>query len=189
MSERGEPMTAATSPDQPRLVRGRTALRPSRPEDCDFISTVETHPDNAPYIEQWSPAQHRAAMAAPGSPHWVLEFDRTPIGYALLEGADDPNHSLLLRRIAIASKGRGHGRSAIILLSRYCFDVLRFHRLWLYVAVDNRRALGLYRRLGFVQEGIARECSRHGSAYHSMYILSLLEQEYRRSPAVPRDHV
>lgn len=167
---------------QPRVVYGQTALRPTREEDCDFVLAAESHPDNAGFVEQWSRARHRQAIRSSDSLHWIVESRGEPIGYAVLEDADDPNHSLLLRRIVIVSKGRGHGRAAVVLLARYCFDVLHFHRLWLFVAVENRRATALYRKLGFVTEGVARECVRHGDRYSSMHIMSILEPEYRNGP-------
>lgn len=164
---------------QPRLVAGHTALRPTAEADCAFVVDIESHPDNAGYVEQWTVDRHRACIHATDSLHWIIEARGEPIGYAILEDADDPNESLLLRRIVVADKGRGHGRTALKLIARYCFEVLGFHRLWLVVACDNRRAGGVYRRLGFVEEGVARECVKHDGRYHSMYILSMLAPEYR----------
>jgi RimJ/RimL family protein N-acetyltransferase len=166
-------------PPQPRLTRGRVSLRPSTPDDCQFVLGVESHPENAEHVGQWPPERHMACMSSADSVHWIVEGDGRRIGYAVLEDADDPNHSLLLRRIAIAGKGRGYGSGALRLVARYCFEVLEFHRLWLYVAVDNRRAYRWYRKLGFQQEGIARDCDRTKDGYRSMYILSMLEGEYR----------
>lgn len=186
MSEREDD---TDQPPQPVLQRGRVTLRPSTRADCEFVVSVESHPENARFVGQWPPQRHLECMASPDSLHWVVESDGRPIGYAVLEDADDPNRSLLLRRIAIAGKGRGHGSAALRLVARYCFEVLHFHRLWLYVAVDNRRAYRWYLKHGFVEEGVARDCERRGDDYVSMHVLSILEDEYhdtlgrRRSPA------
>lgn len=167
-------------PPQPILHLGRIALRASTADDCDFVSDVESDPDNAAYVGQWSPERHAARMRSGDCAHWIVEAGGRPIGYVVLEDADDPDLSLLLRRIAVRGKGRGHGRAAVLLTARYCFEVLGFHRLWLFVAVDNERAYHLYRRLGFVREGTARDCERRDDgSYRSMHILSLLEDEYR----------
>lgn len=166
-------------PPQPVLERGHIRIRPSRPADVDFVLDVESRPDHAEHVGQWSRDRHLACMNSTGALHWIIEADDAPIGYALLEDADDPNRSLLLRRIAIRGKGRGHGSSTLRLIARYCFEVLEFHRLWLYVSVDNKRAIRFYQRLGFVREGTARDCERRGDEYQSMHIFSMLESEYR----------
>ena len=174
----GHPPSAAPGPPQPSLTHGALRLRPTTTADCDFVVEAESHPEAARYVEQWSAQRHRRCIDSHGGAHWIIEHRGVPIGFAILEGTDDPDRSLLLRRIVIASRGRGHGRGALLLLARYCFEVLGFHRLWLYVAVGNRRAHGLYRRLGFVEEGIARECARHGERYTSMHVMSLLDREF-----------
>jgi len=170
----------APHPPQAPLTIGRLTLRPTRPGDCAFVAALEQHPDNARQVEQWSEAQHRASLTRAGTAHWILETADGRIGYALLEDVGDDNGSILLRRIVVAGKGRGHGRTAVRLLLRYCFEVAGGHRVWLNVALDNRRACSLYRRLGFIEEGVARESVRKGERYVSMRVLSLLEQEYRR---------
>lgn len=176
----------ATHPPQPVLQRGRVSLRPSTRADCDFVVSVESHPENARFVGQWPPERHLECMTSADSLHWIVESGNLPIGYAVLEDADDPNRSLLLRRIAIAGKGRGHGSAALRLVARYCFEVLGFHRLWLYVAVDNKRAYRWYLKHGFVEEGIARDCERRGEQYVSMHVLSILESEYRDTLGRPR---
>ncbi len=161
-------------------------MRPSTRADCDFVVSVESHPENARFVGQWPPECHLECMTSADSLHWIVASGSHPIGYAVLEDADDPNRSLLLRRIAIAGKGRGHGSAALRLLARYCFEVLGFHRLWLYVAVDNKRAYRWYLKHGFVEEGIARDCERRGEQYVSMHVLSILESEYRNTLGRPR---
>ncbi len=176
-------MTTAPHDLQASLrLRGLT-LRPTTAADCDFVVEVEAHPDNAPHVEHWSREQHAASLDRPGTVHRIIEARDERVGFVLLEDADDPNESLLLRRIAVITKGRGHGRSAVVLAARYCFDVLDFHRLWLNVAAENRRAYGLYQRLGFVEEGVARESVKKNGRFVSMRVMSLLNREYRDHPA------
>ena len=161
------------------LEAGTIRLRPTRPADCDFVVAVERHPDNRKHVEHWSAAEHRASLERAGATHWIVEDDGHPVGYVLLEDTDDPNGSVLLRRIAVVGKGKGYGRTALLLAARYCFDELGCHRLWLNVAPDNSRAGALYESLGFVEEGIARESVRKGDHFVSMRVLSLLASEYR----------
>lgn len=164
---------------------GPLALRASAEPDMDFVLAAESHPDNAKHVEQWSRAEHLACVRGGHGAHWILERaeDGEPVGYLILEGLDDPDHSLLLRRVVIARKGRGYGRAAVALAARYCFEVLGFHRLWLTVALDNHRAADLYRRMGFVEEGIARESAHKHGRYVSMRVMSLLAAEYAAGAA------
>jgi RimJ/RimL family protein N-acetyltransferase len=53
------------------------------------------------------------------------------------------------------------------------------HRLWLDVFDDNARARHLYQSLGFVEEGVLRECIRWPDRFRSLVVMSMLEQEYR----------
>lgn len=179
-------MTTVPTPQAPQtpLRLGGLTLRPTTVADCGFVVDVEEHPDNAPHVEHWSRAQHEASLDRPGTVHRIIETRGARVGFVLLEDADDPNDSLLLRRIAVITKGRGHGRTAVLLTARYCFDLLGFHRLWLNVAAENRRAYVLYQRLGFVEEGVARESVKKDGKYVSMRVMSLLDREYREHPAL-----
>jgi len=129
-------------------------LRPTSPEDLPFVRCVESAPENAAFVEQWTLAEHRACLHDPGCAHWILEAGRPPraVGYAILQDVDHPHGAVLLRRIAIAGKGRGYGRRAVRALMAYVFGELGAQRLWLSVLRSNRRALRLYRDLGFVDD-------------------------------------
>jgi RimJ/RimL family protein N-acetyltransferase len=65
------------------------------------------------------------------------------------------------------------------LIKQYCFEQLRFHRLWLDVYADNDRAIHLYRSEGFVEEGKLREIRKDGDQYRSMFLFSILENEWK----------
>ncbi len=164
-------------PPQPTMLGDSLTLRATTDADCAFVVTAETEPNAAPYVGQWSVERHQRCFDDPDSAHWIIEAAGEAVGFAVLEGTDDPDHSVLLRRIVITDPGSGYGSQAVQLLARYAFEVIGFHRLWLYVAVGNERAYELYRRLGFVQEGVARECMREADGYRSMFILSLLDRE------------
>jgi len=55
------------------------------------------------------------------------------------------------------ARGRGIGSSATYLALAEAFDRIELHKVWLRVHEKNFRALRLYKKLGFVQEGILRE--------------------------------
>lgn len=129
-------------------------LRPTSPDDLAFVRTVEGATENAAFVEQWTVAEHQACIRAPGCAHWILEAGRPrrAVGYAILQDVDHPDGVVMLRRIAIAGKGRGYGRRAVRALITHVFAELGAQRLWLSVLRSNRRALRLYRDLGFVDD-------------------------------------
>lgn len=74
-------------------------------------------------------------------------------------------------------QGRGFGQDAVALLLKYGFGDLNLHRIELEVRADNVRAVELYRRLGFREEGRLRERWFDENRYHDIVVMGLLRQE------------
>ncbi len=156
-------------------------LRPTTIADLDFVLSAESHPDNAPYIRQWTIEQHKGVIASPNDGHFIAETvtdpsacSSSPIGYMILMGLQDPHQTILLKRIVAVEKGRGYGRQMLRWVKDFTFTQLGYHRLWLDVVASNQRAQNLYFSEGFVREGILREAYKHPHRYEDMLILSIL---------------
>lgn len=186
---RSEPVDGK-APPQPVLTGHRLRLRSTGDAEIDFVVDLERHSENVDFIELWSPGEHRFCIQSADCTHWVIEELQSgdPVGFVVLEGHCDPNDTLLLRRLVIARKGRGFGKEAVALMARYCFEVLAFHRLWLTVLKGNEPARRLYRRLGFVTEGVSRDSVKEDDHYLSMYVMSMLAPEYPESQAFREAH-
>jgi RimJ/RimL family protein N-acetyltransferase len=79
--------------------------------------------------------------------------------------------------------GRGYGTAAIQQALDFGFTDLALHKIWLMVFRHNTRSQGIYRRIGFVEEGVLREEYFHGGTWHDMMRMSVLAHEWRgRSP-------
>lgn len=76
------------------------------------------------------------------------------------------------------SGGQGIGRDAFELLLNYAFNELNFHRLSLRVFSFNRRAITLYKKLGFKEEGIMREAFYRSGQWHDIHMMGILKGEY-----------
>lgn len=150
----------------------------TRPEYLDLISSIEKN--NSKFVFVWSKERHMEAINRMDEMHISVINAGTSelVGYILLAGIGGEDKSLEFRRMAIAAQGRGYGRTSVRFIKKYCFEVLRYHRLWLDVYTDNERAIGLYASEGFVKEGLLRECKKHVEGYRSMLIMSMLEHEY-----------
>lgn len=157
-------------------------LERTRQARLDFILAAESHPDNAPYVFQSSRQEHISMMENPDYLHLTgLDKSGEPVGYMILRGLQNPMGSVDLMRLVAAVKGRGYGKSMLKMAMAYSFHTLKAHRLSLDVVEDNQRAMDLYRRCGFIEEGVLRQYMRCESGYKSMVLFSILEDEYRKS--------
>lgn len=162
-------------------------LRPTQIADLDFVRDTERHPDNAPFILQWTRSQHTEALNHPDIDHQIIVrvSDRAPVGYVILCGLEDLHCSLELKRLVIAEKGQGYGKQALHLIQTQAFEQYEAHRLWLDVKDFNARAYHLYQRVGFVEEGRLRECFQTEQGFETLILMSMLEAEYLRQSAPP----
>lgn len=77
-----------------------------------------------------------------------------------------------------AFQGRGYGREATELVLRYAFEELNLNRVELAVYADNWRAIRLYQKVGFVQEGCARQARYSNGRYQDEYRFAILRSEW-----------
>ena len=84
--------------------------------------------------------------------------------------------------LAAADRGRGLGRA---LLDRALEEGLRtLERIELEVFASNTRAVALYRRCGFREEGCRRDARKIDGAYDDILLLGMLRAEWRQSAAI-----
>ncbi|TKI57406.1 GNAT family N-acetyltransferase [Brevibacillus antibioticus] len=74
--------------------------------------------------------------------------------------------------------GKGYGREALKLLLDYAFLEMNLHRVSLRVFSFNEKAIRLYERLGFKQEGISRQFLFREGKWHDIVHMGILQQEY-----------
>jgi RimJ/RimL family protein N-acetyltransferase len=79
-------------------------------------------------------------------------------------------------------RGRGLGRRALKLLTRFGFDQLNLHRIHLHVPAYNAAAQRAYRACGFREEGRDREHLYIDGAYHDAVRMGLLRTELDLPP-------
>ncbi|AUR50948.1 GNAT family N-acetyltransferase [Aquella oligotrophica] len=156
-------------------------IRKTEPKDLPFVITAERHPDNSPYVYQWSDEEHLAALANPNLRHYVIadKPTETLMGYVILDDVLNTSHTINLRRIVITQKGQGIGKIVLELIKELAFKELNAHRLWLDVFTDNEKAYQMYLKSGFKQEGLLRESYLRKGQYTSQYIMSILKTEWK----------
>ena len=78
-----------------------------------------------------------------------------------------------------SSRRQGLASDATFLILEFAFNSLGLHRIYLHVMENNLPAVSLYRKLGFIQEGVAREHIFARGDFINMLQFSLLENEFR----------
>jgi len=145
----------------PRQSQPPLRLRPTSPEDLDFVLFLERRPDNHPYILQWSEQDHLAAIAAEDRAHWIVEnaSDNSPLGYIIVYDLVAKGLGVYLKRIVIDEKSRRTGRLALQMVLDHAFSELGAAFVSLAVFSDNVRAQRAYESIGFAEASLPSRVS------------------------------
>jgi RimJ/RimL family protein N-acetyltransferase len=74
--------------------------------------------------------------------------------------------------------GKGFGQDAVRTLVDYAFEHLNMNRIGLYVLAEDPRAVGAYRKAGFVEEGRIRQHAWVRGGYEDELVMSVLRKEW-----------
>jgi len=95
----------------------------------------------------------------------------------------DQQNSAALVRIALSRAdfyGKGYARNAMEALLNYAFSEGGINRVELEVYPFNDRAIQLYRKLGFVEEGRKRQAYRDvEGVFHDVIVMSFLAADWK----------
>lgn len=76
-------------------------------------------------------------------------------------------------------RSKGVGRIATLDMLRHGFVDLNLNRIQLRVLNNNINAIGLYKSIGFVEEGILRQAIVKEDAYQDLILMSILKQDFK----------
>jgi diamine N-acetyltransferase len=62
----------------------------------------------------------------------------------------------------------------------YAFNILNMHKVYLYVDAENHKALHIYEKLGFIQEGVLRRHYFVEGSYHDSVIMGIFKDEVQK---------
>ncbi|WP_067730783.1 GNAT family N-acetyltransferase [Oceanobacillus damuensis] len=74
--------------------------------------------------------------------------------------------------------GQGYGKEALRMLLNYAFQELNLHRVSLRVFSFNEKAIRLYNKLGFKEEGISRQSLFRNGEWNDIIHMGILKEEY-----------
>lgn len=150
-------------------------------EDAGFSRYSDSTPAAPLSQAQWEARLEEQQKAEDGFLFAIRELEEDAmIGFVELDGIQWTHQTTWLG-IGLGDRaywGKGYGREAMELILKFAFHELNLHRVQLNVFSYNERAISLYRKLGFVQEGVMREyLSRDGQRY-DMVMFGLLRREW-----------
>ena len=108
-----------------------------------------------------------------------IEVDGELIGEGGLHRIDHFNRSCELG-IGLGREfwGKGFGQDAVRTLVDYAFEHLNMNRVGLYVLAEDPRAVGAYRRAGFVEEGRLRQAAWVKSRYEDEFVMAIVREKW-----------
>lgn len=112
----------------------------------------------------------------------VLKKSDRIAGLVNLTGIDSINRNCEFH-IMIGDKSnrdKGIGTLATEMMLAHAFGNLNLHRVWLKVLEENKRAISVYEKLGFVKEGVLRDAVYKEGKYCSFIIMSVLKDEFKK---------
>jgi RimJ/RimL family protein N-acetyltransferase len=171
------------------MIRGRKVqLRPVEESDYPLIHRWVNHPEVWRYMDYEMPfsladvKEDIERSRKEGHPFTIL-VDERPIGRIGLNQfrRRDRICSLYMFIGEPAYWGQGHAQDATMALLAYAFDRWDLHQVELWTLADNSRALGMYRRCGFVEEARLRDRSFKEGRWVDHIVMSVNREEFGRA--------
>lgn len=112
---------------------------------------------------------------------FILAMENECVGLVELVNID-PRHRNAEFTIMIDPnyQGKGYAKIATRLAMDYAFSTLNLHKLYLFVDTINEKAIHVYERKGFQQEGVAREMFFVGGTYRDAAVMSIFDRDYQK---------
>ena len=110
--------------------------------------------------------------------YWIIEESGKPVGYFRISNYSTINKNLYLGAdIHPEYQRKGIAYSSYLIFIPYLFEKYNLNKISLEVLSSNSRAINLYKKLGFVIEGVKREEILKENKYVDSIIMSILKNE------------
>lgn len=83
--------------------------------------------------------------------------------------------------------GKGYAVEASLAVIHYGFQELNMQKIYLKVFADNMDAINLYKRLGFIQEGLLRKDMYKNGEFKDVLIMAILRDEWKEKDEYNRN--
>ena len=110
---------------------------------------------------------------------YIIMLDNEKIGYFRLSKYSSINKNIYIGAdISPEFKGKGFGELSYKKFIPFLFEAYNLNKISLEVLSNNIIALNLYKKLGFVTEGIKRQEVYRNNKWVDSVIMSILKNEY-----------
>ena len=89
-----------------------------------------------------------------------------------------PTELRIMLCIAPEHQGNHYATTATRLAMDYAFTVLNLYKLSLIVDCENVRAIGVYKKLGFTEEGLLRHEFFVDGVYRDVFRMAVFQSDY-----------
>lgn len=159
-------------------------------EDCEYFAKWESDPEVTRFLSYDEDRTYKDVVE-----EWIvdkldetkLQFTvvkkeiRQPIGRIYITRLDRHCDSLDITKLYIAgseNRQQGFGKEMMRELLEYCFVFLHMERVTLDYYTGNKGAAALYEKMGFANEGVARNATKKDGKYYDLHLLSMLRAEF-----------
>jgi RimJ/RimL family protein N-acetyltransferase len=173
------------------LEGDRVVLRPIQAWDrerlYDLVETIEVRaragndPPLPLSLEEAEARDRRWIEERHTDSAWfAIDVDAETIGMCGLQAIDHYHQRAIVGiRIGKAYWRQGHGQDAVRTLVEYGFSQLNLVKISLQCLADDERAVGAYRKAGFLEEGRLRDHAWYDGARHDELVMSVLRDGWK----------
>ncbi|MFB4267447.1 GNAT family N-acetyltransferase [Nonomuraea sp. GTA35] len=163
-------------------------LRPVGPEHVEGLLELVSDPDvrkltgsHAEFDAEGLRLWYATRGDHPDRLDLAIMADGEYVGEVVLNELDTANLACNLRIGLIGPRvfGKGYGTEAIELVLRHAFTTTPLHRIRLGVYAFNERARHVYKKLGFVEEGVERDALLWDGEWHDCVLMAVLRHEWQ----------
>jgi len=149
-------------------------------EDFEVALLSETGPVLPVSLARYEARFDQEAAEPPRDQTWfAVEADQQVIGQIGLYRIDHFNRRCELGiSLGRAYWGKGFGQDAVRTLVDYAFMHLNMNRVSLQVLADDPRALGAYRKVGFVEEGRLRQQAWVQGRFEDELLMAVVREDW-----------
>lgn len=88
----------------------------------------------------------------------------------------------------VDNQNKGYGEETMHVLFRYVFNILNLRKVCIEVISYNQRAIDLYSKVGFANEGVLSKQIFFNSSYHDLHLMGLMKEDYIKISCTQNQH-